>query len=146
MKRLLMAALLAISVAASAFAKDSKSINTAAMNDFAVDFKKATDVSWTQTGNYIKATFVMNSEKMEVFYNHNGERIGISKAFNVEELPVHAKRTFAKKYQGYTVKQAIVFEGTDETAFFISAENDKESVVLKVNSSDALSVFQRTTK
>jgi hypothetical protein len=146
MKKLLMAALLFISAATSAFAKDSKSVNTAASNNFAAEYKKASNVTWTATENYIKASFIMNSERMEAFYNSQGEKIGTSKAFNIENLPVHAKRAFAKKYQGYTVQQAIEFEGNDETAYFISAENDKESVILKVNMFDNMSTYQRTKK
>ena len=141
-----MAALLVVSVAATAFAKDPRTISAVALNNFAAEFKKASDVSWTSTENYIKASFILQSEKMEAFYNYDGEKIGTSKAFNVEALPVHAKRAFAKKYQGYTVKQAIEFEGIDETAYFISAENDKESVILKVNSFDNLSTFKRAKK
>ena len=72
--------------------------------------------------------------------------VGTSRAINLEELPVKARRAFAKKFDGYTVKQAIAFDGAEETAYYISAENEKEAVILKVDNSDGLSTFKRTKK
>ncbi|MCW3109009.1 MAG: hypothetical protein JWQ09_3515 [Segetibacter sp.] len=146
MKKLFLVALLAVTVAASAFAKDTKKVNAAAIGNFKVEFKRASDVTWTVNDNYVKATFILNNERMEAFYNENGERIGTSRAITLDELPVKAKRAFAKKFDGYTVKQAIEFDGTEETAYYLSAENEKESVILKVDNSEGLSTFKRTKK
>src|SRR5206468_1765583 len=125
---------------------DTKKVNTVAVNNFKVEFKNASDVTWTATDTYVKATFILNSEKIEAFYNENGEKIGTSRAISIEELPVKAKRAFAKKFDGYTVKQAIEFNGTEETAYYIAADNEKEAVILKVTSSDELSTYKRTKK
>ena len=141
-----MAALMVVTVAASAFAKEPKIVNSAAVNNFAIEYKKASDVNWSTTDIYVKATFVLNQQRMEAFYNLEGDKIGTSKAFNTEELPTTAKRALAKKFNGYTVSQSIEFQGTDETAYFISADNEKESVILKVNGDGNLSTFQRTKK
>jgi hypothetical protein len=37
-------------------------------------------------------------------------------------------------------------EGTEESGYFISAENEKESLILKVNSTGGLSNFKTTRK
>lgn len=145
MKKLFLAALLVVTMAASAFAKDTKKVNAAALGNFKVEFKKASDVTWTANENYAKASFILNNERMEAYYNPEGEKIGTSHAITVDYLPVKAKRAFAKKYGDYTVKEAIEFEGTDETAYFLSAENDAESVILKVTD-DGLSIYKRTKK
>jgi opacity protein-like surface antigen len=146
MKKLLLATLLAVSVAASAFAKDVTSATAAAQSNFKSEFKRAADVSWSATDQFVKASFVYNNEKMEAFYNANGDKIGTTRAIALEELPVKAKRAFAKKYDGYTVKEAIEFDGTDTTDYYISAENDKESVIIKVSNASWLSTFQKTKK
>jgi hypothetical protein len=64
----------------------------------------------------------------------------------LHELPVNSKRQFAKLFAGYNVKEAIRFEGFDETSYYISGENEKESVILKVNDRNQVSVFKRTKK
>lgn len=146
MKKLFFTALLAVSVAVSAFATDAKKINSIAVNNFEASFKKASDVSWTATKDYTKATFVLNNIRMEALYSREGDLIGTTHGITLEELPVNAKRNFAKKYHGYTVKEAIRFEGNDEGAYFISAENEKESVVLKVSDNSQVSVMKSSKK
>lgn len=101
---------------------------------------------WTVNEDYTKAEFVAASSKMEVYYKANGDVLARSKGISLYELPVAAKRRFAKKFEGYNVTEAIKFEGFDEVAYYISGENDKESVILKVNDQDMVSVFKKTKK
>lgn len=146
MKKLFFTTFLAATVAVSAFATDTNEINAVAVNNFEVAFKQASDVSWAANKDYIKATFVLSNIRMEALYNFDGDLIGTVKGITPEELPVNAKRAFAKKYEGYTVKEAIRFEGNEEGAYFISAENEKELVVLKVNDNSNVSVMKSRKK
>ncbi len=145
MKKLFFAALLAISVATSAFAAGTN-VNYSTLKNFKTEFKNASNISWTATDDFAKATFTVNDVKMEAFYNAEGELIGTSKSIGLDELPVNAKRTFAKKYDGYTVKEVIHFEGAKESAYFLSASNDTESVILKVGENEQLSTYKKTKK
>ena len=132
MKKLFIVALLTITVAASSFAKDNNKVNAIAANNFKAEFANATAVSWTATDNYYKATFTVNDEKMEAFYNPQGEKVATSRTISIDQLPVKAKRSFAKDFAGYTIKEAIEFEGTEEPGYYIAAESEKESVILKI--------------
>ncbi len=146
MRKLFLAALLTVTVAASAFAKDINSKNVRAERRFSADFRDAEKVQWTLRSTFAKANFYLNGEKREAFYDLNGEMIGTSSNISLNKLPVAAKRIFAKKYDGYTVKEAIHFEGIEEAAYYISAENEKESVILKVTDSNTVSVFKKARK
>ncbi len=146
MKKLFLSALMAIVVAASSFAAETENVSSAALSNFKSLFKHASNVSWTSTKNYSKATFVINNIRTEALYTPDGEFIGTNVAASVEDLPVRAKRTLAKKFDGYTVKEAIRFEGNTEGAYFISAENDKEAVVLKVDDRNDLSLVKTIRK
>ena len=145
MKKLFITALLAISVAAGAFAAPTK-VSSAILANFNAVFKKAGNVSWLITADYSRAAFTSDNKKMEVFYNYNGDIMGTSKNISLNELPVNSKRQFAKLFAGYNVKEAIRFDGFDETSYYISGENKKESVILKVNDRYQVSVFKRTRK
>ncbi len=142
MKKLFISALLAISVAANSFAAENKVSGTAA-NNFKAQFKNASDIQWTFSDNYTKATFVLNNIRTEALYTPDGEFIGTNQAVTLEDLPVSAKRQFAKKYDGYTVKEAIRFKGSKESAYYISAENEKGTVILKVEDSGAMSTVSK---
>ena len=145
MKKLFITALLAIAVAAGVFAAPAK-VSSSILANFNAVFKNADNVSWLVTKDYTKVAFTSGNTKMEVFYNYKGDVIGTSKSICLDELPVNAKRPFAKLFAGYNVKEAIRFEGFDETSYYISGENEKESVILKVNDHKQVSVFKRTKK
>jgi hypothetical protein len=145
MKKYLLAAFVVATFATSAFAEPIK-VNRLALASFASEFKKASDVSWSTAGEFIKVTFVADKQRMEAFYTLSGEKIGTSTGISIDELPLNAKRAFAKKYNTYNVKESILFEGTDENAYFIKAENDTEEVIVKVSGSGSVSVFKRTKK
>ncbi|MCW3109349.1 MAG: hypothetical protein JWQ09_3855, partial [Segetibacter sp.] len=55
------------------------------------------------------------------------------------------KRFVAKKYSDYTIKEAFKFKSEDETDYFISAENEKENIVLKVKEGSVF-VYSKTNK
>ncbi len=145
MKNLFIAALLALSAATSAFASP-KPVSASILSSFNNEFKKVSDVSWSTTNDYTKAMFIKDNTKMEVYYNYNGEVVGTSKSITLDELPVRAKRSFAKKFEGYTVKEAIRLDGFGEAAYYISGENEKEAVILKVNESNHVSLFCKAKK
>lgn len=144
MKKLFIAALLAVSVVITAYADNSNDVNASILYSFKHDFAAATNVAWTAKKEYVKVVFTMENASMEAFYKANGELIAISKHINLDDLPIAAKRTFAKRYNDYTVKEAIKFEGPDESAYYISAQNDKESVILKVDATNQLYTFRKS--
>ncbi|MDB5190577.1 MAG: hypothetical protein JWQ96_140 [Segetibacter sp.] len=145
MKKLLIVALLIASVATSAFATDVTKVSGKALQSFSFDYANATNVTWTVKAGVAKASFIENCENVEAFYSHNGDLLGTSKKISLDVLPVSAKRAFAKRYADYTVKEAISFNGVDENAFYISAENNKYSIILKVTP-EGTSIFKRTAK
>jgi hypothetical protein len=145
MKKIFITALVIVTIAASAFAKPTK-VNYLALKSFGAEFKNASEISWTSNPNFIKATFVYEEQRMEAFYTPAGEKIGVSRGISVDELPVKAKRAFAKQYNKYNVKEAILFEGVEENAYFINAENETENVIVKVMEDGSVSVFKKTRK
>jgi hypothetical protein len=145
MKKLLFTTLIAISLVTSSFAKDVNKVSNKTISNFRAEFVEADNVVWTSRPGYAKADFVLNNIKMEAFYDHSGNMIGSSHAISLNDLPTTAKRAFAKKYSNYTVKEAILFDSMDEIAYYISAENDTQEVILKV-CNGIISTFRKTNK
>jgi hypothetical protein len=145
MKKLFFAALVAVSVSASAFAQDVNQIDEKAVENFESAFAGASNVEWMSKEKFSKASFKQNEQKIEVFYDSEGEFIATTKQIKMDEVPTFAKRTFAKNYADYTVKEAFKFQADDEEAYYISAENEKEIVVVKVNGG-SFSTYSRTAK
>jgi hypothetical protein len=148
MKKLLLTALIAVSLISSSFAAspvNDKKVSSIITSSFGRYFRNVSNVNWDVTPNFAKATFVNNDVTTEAFFDLNGDFIGSSRAITLDKLPTAAKRTFAKRYADYTVKEAIEFNGSTESAYYISAENEKQSVILKVVD-NTLEVYKVTTK
>jgi hypothetical protein len=145
MKKLFLSTILSVLIAAASFAADLNK-NAEAVYTFNSQFERAENVSWTSTKGFAKASFTLNNKQMAAFYRPDGSLIGTTSAVTLEELPVIAKRSFAKKYSGYTVTEAIRFDATDETAYFISAEDEARSLILKVSAEGMVSVFKSVKK
>lgn len=62
MKKLLIAALFAVTFMTSAFASETK-VNATVLSNFNADFKKASNVNWTMGEEFAKASFVLDNVK-----------------------------------------------------------------------------------
>ncbi len=145
MKKLFFAALIAVSVSANAFAQEVNQIDERAIESFESAFAGASGVEWVSKENFTKASFLQNEQKVEIFYNSDGEFIASTRQIKMEAVPTSIQRIIAKSYSNYTVKEAFKFQANDETAYYIAAENEDENIVLKVKGG-LCSVYSRTAK
>jgi hypothetical protein len=146
MKKFFLSAIIAATVFTSAFASDTKKISSRILDNFKYEYKGASNVNWTLRPNFAKASFTLNGQPVEAFYNLNGELIGTSNQATLSEMPVSAKREIARKYAGYNITETIRFEGVTENAYYISAENEKEKVILRVGEDQVVSRFDSKRK
>src|SRR3954453_21319670 len=91
MKKLIVIALFAVALTTSSFAADGKKVNFFAVSSFRSQFTNASNISWSEGQGYTKASFVSNNEKMEAFYNSDGELIATSRKADLNSLPVKTK-------------------------------------------------------
>ncbi|MXV16205.1 hypothetical protein [Hufsiella ginkgonis] len=146
MKKLLIATLF-LAMTASTYAAtdvkaddDSKSISYTVLNQFAAEFSDATNVVWTLTTQFQKASFVSNGDKISAYYSPLGDYLGATKFVSIDVVPAKAKAEIAKKYEGYTVSYAIqvisrpyVANATDDTgSYWVDITDGKKELYLKV--------------
>ncbi len=130
MKKLFIAAILVAAIGTSAFASDAGKVNFRVKNNFEAQFADATNVQWTLTSNYAKASFELNDETVDAFYSLDGEAIGISHKVNLKKLPLKAIQKIRKDYSTYTVVETISFEQDGEKSFYVSlADGNKKQIV-----------------
>ncbi|WP_018614861.1 hypothetical protein [Segetibacter koreensis] len=146
MKKLVTSAVLTLLIAASSFAAGENKVNSKAASNFLLEFKDAKNVNWKSTENYVKVSFILNDKNMDAFYDLDGNKIATSSNIAMDKLPTSAKRAFAKKFADYTFKEAIQFDGVEDTAYYISAENEAQSLLLKVSAEGFVSVLKNVRK
>lgn len=135
-------------VATSAFAaKGPEKVNAAVKQAFEKQFITASNVSWEKAEGFYFATFRLNDKDVSVAYNENGEMVGASRTVSTEELPMSVSMTLAEKYKGYSISKTaneVVYDGT--SSYYITAENEKQTLKLKCLSSGDISVVSKTKK
>lgn len=143
MKKMIISALILISLTATAIASDANKINAGIRNSFTSSYSDASNVTWTLKAAFAQVDFELNGKKLSAYYEPSGELIGTSEKISVDELPVNAKRSFAKKYAGYTVNEAIKFTSSDEVAYYISTVNGGKSQIIKLYDTGYVSVLRK---
>jgi hypothetical protein len=88
---------------------------------------------------------VVQTFETMAFFDVNEQKIGEDKKASKNLLPV-AKRTFAKMFAGYRIKQAVRSIGGDGECYYIFAENDNESILIKIDKTLDISIFTNCKK
>ena len=124
MKKIFVVVLLALLAAGNAFAADSKKIGSVESGSAKNELEQAFDIKY-----------------QNIFNEQNN---GKTEKRNENQLPVQAKRTFAKMFEVYKIKQTVRSTGTEEEVYYISAENEKESIIVKIDDTLDISIFKKS--
>ena len=148
MKKLIIAIVATVAIGTTAFAADVNSeVSKTIMTKFKSQFVDVTDVSWKIEGQYSKASFLTNGERMEAYYDNTATLFATCKAVNIEKLPVQAQKKIEKNFAGYTLKECIEVDIAEESSsYYASYSNDAYNVILKIEQSGAVSVYKKEKK
>jgi hypothetical protein len=148
MKKILMLALIAIATGTTAFA-GPRTISTKVTEHFSAAFKNAKDVSWNANDRFDKVSFLLGGEKVDAFYDVEGDLIGTMKTVSLEKLPKSALEVITTKYTfpDHQLKDCIEFTNSgNEKNYYVSFEKANETLVLEITHAGRVSVFTRTKK
>jgi hypothetical protein len=131
MKKFFLTAIIAVSIISSSFA-GSVTVSHLVKSNFESEFGHITNVEWSAVGSFTSATFNLNNKKTQAFYDKAGNLVGSAHSIDIAALPTYAKRQLAKNFASYTIKEAIEFVKPDESAYFVSVENEGKSIILMI--------------
>jgi len=116
--------------------------------------------NWEVTDQFDKISFMKSNVLYTAYYDSNSELVGTISNASVEDLPAHALQDINKKYKGYSVGDVVFYDDNesnqtdmmyygqqfdDEDKYFVELQNDKEKIVVQVNTVGEVSFF-RTLK
>ena len=128
--------------------------------NFYSDFGYIPISNWEVTDLFDKISFMKNNVMYTAYYDANSELVGTISNASVADLPSHALQDINKKYKGYTIGNVVFYDDNesnetdmmyygqlfdDEDKYFVELQNDKEKIVVQVNSVGEVSFF-RTLK
>jgi hypothetical protein len=143
MKKLFIAAILAVTVAGSAFAADANKLSYKVKSTFETQFDGAKDVNWTIRESFTKANFTLAGEKMEAFFSPEGELIATVRKVEYGTLPFSALQKIQKKYPDAKVEDTIEFDQDGDKNYFVSLHDNGKKEILQVSLAGTVTVFKK---
>jgi hypothetical protein len=129
MKKIILSIVIGLAVFSTAFAKPD-SVNDRAVAAFQKDFRKASDVSWASTNNYVMATFIMDNETQFAYYDYQGNLIGVVHHILTSSLPADLSSEIKKRYSNYWVSELFQITTEEGVSFYIRLKNADETIAL----------------
>lgn len=144
MKKLIVTLAVALSTLSS-FAGEGN-VNSRVLDAFNAQFNSAKEVTWSAGSNFYKASFVFNNQHVYAFYNLDGELLGLTRYISSLNLPVSLQADLKKDYSDFWIADLFEVSNTEGTYYYITVENADYSIVLKSDSNNDWTVYQKLTK
>ncbi|MFL9482519.1 hypothetical protein ACI6Q2_07045 [Chitinophagaceae bacterium LWZ2-11] len=144
MKKLIITAVLAITVLTGAFANNNETLKFKGADKFSTDYPMASNVKYKVTKDYTQVSFIVNGDVMQSFYNVKGELIATSHHIALRVLPQEALETIQDKYtdKGYKITEAIEMDHEDNGLnYYVTLTAKDKKVVLEISKEGEVSVF-----
>jgi hypothetical protein len=136
MKKIILSLTIALALFSTAFANHPGTFTERAAASFKKDFNQASDVSWTETENYVVATFRMERETMFAYYDFQGNLMGLVHHILTSSLPQNLRKDIKKRYGNYWVSELFQITNEDGVYYYIQLKNADETIVLSTEGSN----------
>jgi hypothetical protein len=148
MKKILSLVVLLAVMTATAFASEEVKINPIVEETFSKTFSGAQHVSWkVMTEERIhRATFLYNNERLNAFFDIDGNLIGTGRFIQTSNLPLLVSRNLAAKYPNSEIKEVIEYVQSSETSYLVTIETPKSVVTVRAFPIGTSYVFKKEKK
>lgn len=152
MKKFIYLLVLVFTLSSTSFAADKsgKEVQSEATQNAKVNFLRKfhniSDVSWTVSADFQKATFVKDGIKLAAFFDGEGNYIATTQYVDYKNLPAISKSRLNKIYAEYTVADVVKYNIDSpqsagsvmlgarncDTIYFASLKRGNDQLVLKI--------------
>src|SRR5450432_1586418 len=130
MKKTILSIAIVLALFSTSFANRPSAVKERALVSFQKDFHQTSEVSWTETNNYVKATFQMNRETLFAYYDFQGNLIGLVHHILTTSLPENLRTDIKKHYGNYWVSELFQITNEQGVYYYIQLQNADETIVL----------------
>jgi hypothetical protein len=137
---------IAIAVCSLAVFANETNVNASVLNTFSKDFAGATEVNWTSSSQFYKASFVYNAQHVTAFYSFDGEMLGLARNISSLDLPMHLQTSLKKDYGGRWISELFELSNAEGTSYYITLEQADSKLILKSEDGSSWSVYKKAVK
>ena len=152
MKKLVVSLAMFLSILTVAVANEGdntrKKINFRVEEAFKKEFNGATSVKWEvmRKENLYQAHFIYNNERLNAFFDAEGNLIATGRFIAVANLPLLVKKNIYQKYGEFQIQEVIEYVTGSETSYLVSVENEKAKMLIHGYNNGSTYIFKKEKK
>ncbi|RYZ21983.1 MAG: hypothetical protein EOO16_10940 [Chitinophagaceae bacterium] len=124
MKKVILAALVAVALQASAFAAPTPNITEKVMKAFTTTFNSASDIQWSEGNGVYEARFTYNELITRVRYDAEGNTLQTIRYYHEQQLPLSVFSKVKKEYAGQKIHSVTEVSSGDTIEYHITLEDE----------------------
>jgi hypothetical protein len=144
MKKIIITLSLMVAVLAQSFATEP-GVTASTQKAFESQFARAKDVSWSQSGEFVIASFTQYGKKLYAYYNQSSELVVVAEPITLQALPAEMFVSLVEGHPDYIVSEVYKMKSDDGVRYHAVIENAKEKVFVN-NSGEGWSITKKTKK
>jgi hypothetical protein len=147
MKKMILSLAAVLIMGFGAFATGNNgTVSQQARDAFKKDFSTASNISWEQKDNFIKATFSLNGQILCAYYNTNGDLQAVVRNIISDQLPLNLLADLRKEYADYWITDLFEISADGQTTYYATVENSDKKIVLKSEDTSSWEVYSKEKK
>ncbi len=139
-----------LTVIASFFTKTSLAndavVSPAVLKSFQSSFANAKEIGWSLTKNLYKASFTLDGQFINAYYNNEGIFVAMTRNITTSQLPIALQTTIKNEYTAFWISDLFEIANEEGTSYYITLENADTKLVLKSTNNAAWSKYQKNHK
>ena len=111
---------------------DDVIISDKVKESFNKEFVGAKSVEWRHIGDYQVALFVFCSQRLEAYFNADGELAGSARNILFEQMPLTIMRLAQKRYAGADILDILEISNPEGISYLLTVEKQNKRFRVKV--------------
>lgn len=147
MKKIILSVFTVVTLAATtAFAFNPPGINKAVEESFRKEFAGSQLLSWSEQGEYLKATFILAGYRTEAYFTEDGTLHGSIRGLFYNQLPLVVITTIEKRFDAPEVIDVSEITNAGGTIYRLTLDADGKRYRVRTDSNGNLSDVEKLKK
>ena len=113
---------------------------------FKKEFPGAQLVSWTEQGDFQKATFILGGHRSIAYFDQDNELVGCMRDLFFDQLPMVVMKAIEKKFPAADFCEVREINNADGTSYLLTVEQNKKKYKVKVTSDGFFANIEKLKK
>jgi hypothetical protein len=146
MKKVILAALVAIALQTTAFAAPNPKVTEKVLKAFTETFNSAQDIQWSEVNGIYEACFYYNDIITRVRYDEDGNTVKTIRYYSEQQLPLSVQTKVKKQYPGLRVRGVTEVSVENSTEYHIILEDAKTLTMVVGDNMGSLQTEKKLNK